>query len=141
MIYHLDTNAVIAVLNNRPETVRERLKAVLEAGHASSAISSIVLYELRYGAARSAQPQKNAERLRAFLAGPVDVIQFAEEDAAVAGDLRAVLEAAGTPVGPYDLLIAAQALRSGATLITANTREFTRVPGLVIENWCTGASA
>ena len=136
MTYHLDTNAVIAVLNNRPEAAREKLKAVLATGHAPVAISSTVLYELRYGAARSAQPEKNVERLRVFLAGPVDVAHFGEEDAAIAGNLRATLEGAGTPIGPYDLLIAAQALRCGATLITANTSEFARVPGLALENWC-----
>jgi tRNA(fMet)-specific endonuclease VapC len=111
VIYHLDTNAAIAILNNRPEAAREKLKTVLEAGPASVAISSIVLYELKYGAARSAQRQKNAERISVFLAGPIDVEQFGAEDAAIAGALRADLEAAGTPIGPYDLLIAAQALR------------------------------
>jgi tRNA(fMet)-specific endonuclease VapC len=74
------------------------------------------------------------ERLRHFLAGPIDVAPFGEEDAAVAGELRAALEAKGTPIGPYDLLIAAQSLRSGATLVTANTSEFARVKGLALEN-------
>ena len=111
MLYHLDTNAVIAILNNRPEAAREKLKAVLAAGRATVAISAVALYELRYGAARSAQPEKNAERLRVFLNGPVDVARFGEEDAAIAGNLRAPLESAGRPVGPYDLLIAAQALQ------------------------------
>lgn len=139
MIYHLDTNAVIAVLNNRPEAVRNKLKSVLDGG-SLVAVSSIVLYELRYGAARSAQPEKNAERLRVFLAGPIDAVDFGEEDAAIAGTLRASLEAAGTPIGPYDLLIAAQALRASATLITANSSEFARVARLALENWCAAAS-
>jgi tRNA(fMet)-specific endonuclease VapC len=136
VIYHLDTNAAIAIINNRPSEVRVRLEAVLEAALAPVAISSIVLYELRYGVARSTQPQKNAERLRVFLAGPIDLVPFEEEDSAIAGALRASLEAAGTPIGPYDLLIAALALRTGATLITANTSEFARVSGLVLNNWC-----
>lgn len=135
MIYHLDTNAVIAILNNCPAAVRERLKAALEAPGAEVAMSSVVLCELRYGVARSAQPEKNAERLRVFLAGPIEIEPFGEEDAAVAGQLRAALEAKGTPIGPYDVLIAAQALRDGATLVTANTGEFARVPGLALEDW------
>jgi tRNA(fMet)-specific endonuclease VapC len=136
VIYHLDTNAVIAILDNRPAAVRERLEAILEEGIATAAISSIVLYELRYGVARSAHIEKNTERLRLFLAGPIGLVSFEEEDASIAGALRARLESAGTPIGPYDLLIAAQAIRGGATLITANTSEFARVPGLVLENWC-----
>jgi tRNA(fMet)-specific endonuclease VapC len=140
VIFHLDTNGAIAVLNGRPEAARQRLKTVLEMPRSLVAISSIVLYELRYGAARSAQPEKNTERLRLFLAGPIDVAPFGEEDAAVAGQLRATLEAKGTPIGPYDLLIAAQALRSGATLVTANTSEFARVEGLALEDWCSAAS-
>src|SRR5215471_12372212 len=97
---------------------------------ASIAVSSVVLYELWYGVAKSPRRRDNAERLRIFLSGNLDVIPFDEEDALAAGDLRATLEAAGTPIGPYDLLIAAQGLRSGATLVTANVSEFARVPGL-----------
>jgi tRNA(fMet)-specific endonuclease VapC len=73
--------------------------------------------------------------LRVFLSGRIDVARFEEEDAAAAGDLRATLEAAGTPIGPYDLLIAAQALRTGATLVTANVSEFARVVGLAWQDW------
>ncbi len=66
---------------------------------------------------------------------------FSEEDAMTAGDLRASLDAAGTPIGPYDLLIAAQALRISATLVTANVSEFTRVPGLQWQDWTAKAWA
>ena len=89
-----------------------------------------MLYELSYCVARSQRRRENAERLRVFLSGNIDVAPFDEEDAVAAGDRRAALETAGTPIGPYDLLIAAQALRSGATLITANVSEFARVRGL-----------
>jgi tRNA(fMet)-specific endonuclease VapC len=102
---------------------------------AAIAVSSIVLYELWYGVARSARRRENAERLRVFLSGGIEVSAFDEEDARTAGDLRATLEGAGTPIGPYDLLIAAQALRTGATLVTANVAEFTRVPGLQWQDW------
>ncbi len=141
MNYHLDTNAVIAILNNRPEAVRIKLEAVLEAGRTPVAISSIVLFELMYGAAGSARPERNAERLRVFLEGCIEVVHFGEEEASIAGTLRAKLKAAGTPIGPYDLLIAAQALRSGATLVTANTSEFARISGLALENWSVAAPA
>jgi tRNA(fMet)-specific endonuclease VapC len=132
--YFLDTNAVIAVLKNQPSTVRNRLRRVASRG-AAVAVSSIVLYELSYGVVRSARRRENAERLRVFLSGNVTVIPFDEEDATVAGDLRAALEMAGTPIGPYDLLIAAQALRGGATLVTANVSEFARVPNLLWQDW------
>ena len=134
MTYLLDTNAVIAVLRNRPARVRERLRRSV-AEDASIIVSTIVLFELWYGVARSGRPEENAERLRVFLSGNIGVLPFEEGDAAIAGELRATLEANGTIIGPYDLLIAAQALRTGTTLVTANTSEFARVPGLAWEDW------
>ncbi len=106
---------------------------------ASIAVSSVVLYELWYGVARSARRRENAERLRIFLSGQIGIVPFDEEDAASAGELRAALGTAGTPIGPYDPLIAAQALRSGTTLVTANVAEFARVRGLVWEDWTANA--
>lgn len=135
MIYHLDTNVVIAVLNNRPPAVRDKLRHALEVQKAQAVISSIVLYELWYGVARSAQRAENNERIRIFLSGAVDVVAFDENDAAEAGAIRGILEAKGTPIGPYDLLIAGQALQAKATLVTANGSEFARVPGLAWEDW------
>ena len=134
MIYLLDTNAVIALLKDEPVGVRRRLHRAA-ARNASIAISSIVLYELWYGVARSQRQRENTERLRTFLSGNINVVPFDETDAAGAGELRAKLEAAGAPIGPYDLLIAAQALRLGATLVTANVSEFTRVRGLAWQDW------
>jgi tRNA(fMet)-specific endonuclease VapC len=130
----LDTNAVIALLKNEPAIFRKRLRRVAAKGDIV-AVSSIVLYELWYGVARSTRRRENTERLRAFLSGGIEVVPFSEEDAATAGALRATLESAGTPIGPYDLLIAAQALRSGATLVTANVSEFARVPSLSWQDW------
>jgi len=132
--YLLDTNAVIALLKNQPPGMRSRLRRVMSRG-ASIFVSSVVLYELWYGVARSGHRSENTERLRVFLSGDISVVPFDEEDAVAAGDLRAELEAAGTPIGPYDLLIAAQALRIGATLVTANVSEFARVPGLTWQDW------
>ena len=134
MNYLLDTNAVIALLKSQPAGVRGRLRRAVSRG-ASIGVSSVVLYELWYGVARSERRRDNAERLRVFLSGNIDVVPFDEQDAVTAGDLRATLENAGTPIGPYDLLIAAQALRSGATLVTANISEFARVRGLAWQDW------
>jgi tRNA(fMet)-specific endonuclease VapC len=132
--YLLDTNAVIALLKDQPPNVRNRLRRLVRRG-VSIAVSTIVLYELWYGVARSQRRRENAERLRVFLSGNIDVARFDEDDAVTAGDLRAALETAGTPIGPYDLLIAAQALRSSATLVTANVSEFARVRGLDWQDW------
>jgi tRNA(fMet)-specific endonuclease VapC len=132
--YLLDTNAVIAVLRSRPTSVREQLRGAIAAGD-SITVSPIVLFELWYGVARSQRPRENTERLRVFLSGAIDVVPFDEEDGAIAGDLRAVLEGEGTPIGPFDLLIAAQALRLRATLVTANVSEFARVRGLAWQDW------
>jgi tRNA(fMet)-specific endonuclease VapC len=132
--YLLDTNAVIALLKNEPAIFRKRLRRAVSR-EAAIAVSSIVLYELWYGVARSARRRENSERLRVFLSGGIEVSPFGEDDAQTAGDLRATLEAAGTPIGPYDLLIAAQALRTGTTLVTANVSEFARVPGLDWQDW------
>ena len=134
--YLLDTNAVIALLRDDPPRVRNRLRQVVAEG-ASIAVSSIVLYELWYGVARSARRRENAERLRVFLSGNIEIVAFDDEDAVAAGDLRAALETAGTPIGAYNLLIAAQALRTGTTLVTANVSEFARLRGLVWQDWTT----
>ena len=134
MTYLLDTNAVIAVLKNQPASVRHRLRRARSEG-ASIAVSSVVLYELWYGVARSQRRSENAERLRVFLSADISVLPFDEEDARTAGDLRAALESAGKPIGPYDLLIATQALRRGATMVTANVSEFRRVARSFLQDW------
>jgi tRNA(fMet)-specific endonuclease VapC len=110
---------------------------VVEASGEPIVISSIVLFELWYGVFRSDRPQVNGERLNLFLASDVGVLPFESEDTAIAGELRRTLEQTGRPIGPYDILIAAQALRRGATLVTANAAEFARVPGLTWEDWTT----
>ena len=131
---HLDTNAVIAVLNNKSPAVRTRIGAAIVAGR-PLAMSSIVLFELRYGAAKSARPDRNVQRIADFLVGPIEVLPFESEDADEAGDIRAALERVGTPIGPYDVLVAAQARRRDALLVTANGCEFARVPRLRFEDW------
>ncbi len=130
----LDSNIVIAIINNSSAQARRRFDRASAAGQVL-AISSIVLFELRYGVAKSRRRAFNQSLLQAFIAGPVDGLPFDDDDALSAGALRATLESAGTPIGPYDVLIAAQALRRGATLATSNVREFRRVQGLKVEDW------
>jgi tRNA(fMet)-specific endonuclease VapC len=122
------------VLNNPNSPVRARIDAAIGSG-ATLAMSSIVLFELWYGAAKSARPERNARRIADFLAGPIEVLPFESGDAEEAGGIRAALERLGTPVGAYDVLVAAQARRRGALLVTANGREFKRVPRLRVEDW------
>jgi tRNA(fMet)-specific endonuclease VapC len=132
--YLLDTNAVVALLRDKPARVRERYREA-EGSGACLAVSSVVLFELWYGVEKSGRAQENAERLRVLLSGDLDLLDFDDEDAQTAGRVRAALEKAGTPIGAYDLLIAGQALRRKLTVVTANTSEFSRVPGLSWEDW------
>jgi tRNA(fMet)-specific endonuclease VapC len=134
----LDTNTVVAAINRRIPQVRERLLQTLVEGTAVG-IPTIVLYEMRYGINKSGRPEQNAANLAAFLTLDVTEWPFDAEDAEEAGAIRAALERAGTPIGPYDVLIAAQARRRGALLVTANHREFSRVPGLRYEDWAAPA--
>lgn len=134
MTYLLDTNACIALINGKPVAVRNRLQKVIDNG-AHVNVSTIVVFELWYGVGKSQQQEANTERLKTFFAGPIGSMLFDEEDAMAAGTIRAQIEAAGRPIGAYDLLIAGQAVRHKATLVTANTKEFARVKGLVWEDW------
>lgn len=129
----LDTNVVIGVINGEP-AIRQRLGEVVDRGERVS-ISVIVLFELVYGAEHSARREHNLERVDAFLAGAVDVVPFDAEDAIEGARVREELARAGTPIGPYDILIAAQARRRDASLVTANRREFGRVAGLDCLDW------
>jgi tRNA(fMet)-specific endonuclease VapC len=137
--YLLDTNVCIALINGRPTGVRRRFEEVSASG-ATITTSSVVVFELWYGVGKSARPDANTERLNVFLGGPIDVLEFDSEDGHEAGRIRAALEAAGTPIGSYDLLIAGQALRRGARLVTSNTSEFARVADLAWEDWATERS-
>jgi tRNA(fMet)-specific endonuclease VapC len=127
----LDTNIAIYVINRRVPAVRLRLAEQLRLG-TEIGFPVIALFELRYGHARS---NRRDRLLAEFLAPGIAVLPFEAEDAAHAGDIRAYLESKGTPIGSYDCLIAAQARRRGATLVTANHREFSRVPGLLLTDW------
>ncbi len=130
----LDTNAVIAAINLRSPGVRPRLERALAVGMPVG-IPTIVLYELRTGIRKSTRLEANTANLAAFLALDVTPWSFDPGDAEEAGDIRAALERTGTPLGPHDVLIAAQARRRSAILITRNQREFARIPGLRTEDW------
>lgn len=137
-MFLLDSNAVIAIMAERPACARAHFQRALASRHAV-AIPSVVELELWYGAIGSRRRTESEVRLRGFLATIVSVLAFDAEDAMTAAEIRAFLARQGTPIGPYDLLIAAQALRRDATLVTANLDEFARVPGLKCVNWEEGA--
>jgi len=134
LTYLLDTNACVALIDGKPAAVRNRLQKVIDNG-AQVNVSTIVVFELWYGVGKSRQQEANTERLKTFFAGPINLMDFDEEDARTAGTIRTQLEAAGRPIGAYDLLIAGQAVHLKATVVTANVKEFARVKGLVWEDW------
>lgn len=128
--YMLDTNICIYVINARPPTVlarfrRERLGNI--------GISSVTAAELAFGVAKSGSA-RNREALEMFLS-PLEVLPFDASAIWHYGELRAGLERRGQPIGALDTMIAAHALASNTILVTNNTREFARVPGLRLENW------
>ena len=130
MRYMLDTDICIYAINERPVGVLQELRRHQADG---LGVSSITVAELHFGVERS-RSNRNLDALRRFL----DALEVALFDAAAAqlsGSLRAWLASQGTPIGPYDVLIAAHAHAIGATLVSNNTREFDRVPGLKLENW------
>jgi tRNA(fMet)-specific endonuclease VapC len=123
-----DTNAFIAVMKQDPKIIDR----VQKESPADFGMSSIVRFELLYGAFKSERVEANVARVEAFR---FEVLEFDNEDAAEAGRIRALLAKQGTPIGPYDVMIAGQARARGLTLITHNTKEFSRVPGLSMEDW------
>lgn len=134
MSYLLDTNACIALINGSSERIRRRLYAAVRPGILPS-ICSVVAHELWYGVAKSERITENANRLSAFLTSVVVVIDLTEQDARAAAEIRADLERRGESIGECDTLIAGQAFARNLILVTANTREFSRVKGLAVEDW------
>ncbi|MGB3495625.1 MAG: type II toxin-antitoxin system VapC family toxin [Elainellaceae cyanobacterium] len=131
MRYLLDTNVCVVYLNGRSSSVRDRLLATPVE---EIAVCSVVKAELFYGACRSNNPTQTLERQQAFLSHFVS-LPFEDEAALLAGQIRAKLASAGTPIGFYDVQIAAIASANNLTLVTHNTQEFERVDGLQIEDW------
>lgn len=131
MTWLLDTNAVIALVTRRSDALLRRVEAA-EPG--TLAVSSIVAHELYFGAYRSQKIEFNLETLRLLFADLV-MLDLDQEDARTAGEIRATLARQGTPIGPYDVLIAGQAKARGLVLVTNNLAEFQRIDGLRIEDW------
>ena len=133
-MFCLDTNIIIYAINRRRPEFAARISEELQAGR-TLMVPAIVRFELEYGLAKSQRREANSAILATLLARGFEQPAFDLDDAAEAGDIRAALEAKGAPIGPYDLLIAAQARRRGAALVTLNRREFERVPGLMVTDW------
>ena len=131
MHFLLDTNICIYLINNRPPGVLEKFKQ-----HPPSevAISTITLFELEYRAEKSNRRQQAQKALKKFLS-PLDIVDLDQVAAKEAAVIRAQLEKKGTPIGPYDILIAGLARSRSMTLVTTNTKEFSRIDSLFLENW------
>lgn len=129
MRYLLDANAVIALLNDTKSLTAQRARRHKPR---DIGISAIVAHELYYGAFKSQRAARNVALVDAL---QFEVVEFDHDDARQAGEVRALLAAGGTPIGPYDVLIAGQAKARDVILVTHNTAEFGRVPGLRIEDW------
>lgn len=131
MRFMLDTDTCIYIINQRPQKV---IQALISQGTDNVVISAITLAELEYGVAKSQHVSQNHNALLKFLT-PIAVVPFDDSAAYQYGYIRAYLEGRGMVIGPYDMLIAAHALSRGLTLVTNNTQEFARVPGLSLVNW------
>ncbi len=131
MNYLLDTNICIYIINRKPAAA---LKKVQARQPGQIAISTITVAELEYGVARSRYPDRNRIALLEFLF-PFTILDFDQKASMEYGRIRTLLESRGRPVGPMDLLLAAQARSHNLILVTNNEKEFARIDGLRIENW------
>jgi tRNA(fMet)-specific endonuclease VapC len=129
--YLLDTNVWVAFLRNPSSPVVARLRA---GQPGDVCVCSVVVAELYYGCLRSANPAANRGKVEA-LVRPYRSLPFDDAEAEQYAGVRRRLETLGAPIGPYDLQVAAIALASGCTLVTHNTEEFSRIPGLPLEDW------
>jgi tRNA(fMet)-specific endonuclease VapC len=129
-VYILDTNTLIYFFKGMG-SVADNLLAV---SPKDIGIPAVVLYELEYGIAKSSSPKKRMKQLEELCA-LVEVLNFGHKEAKTSAMIRAALEKKGTPIGPYDVMIAGTALSKQGALVTSNTKEFKRVPKLQIINW------
>ena len=130
MMYLLDTNICIYIINEQPAQVVQRL---IQAGRESLAISTVTVAELAFGIAKSKR-ESSRPKLENFLS-QFPILDWNQDAAWVYGNARKTLEGKGQRIGERDLLLACQALALDATMVTNNTREFERVEGLKLENW------
>lgn len=131
MRFMLDTNTCIALIKRKPASV---LRQLTRLAPGDAGLSAVTLAELRYGVEKSAAREKNSQALDKFLV-PLEVADFDEPAAEIYGRVRAALERAGTPIGPLDTQIGSHALSLGASLVSPNSREFRRIPGLTVVDW------
>lgn len=131
MKYMLDTNICIYAIKHKPDIV---IKKFLSHDPEEICISAITYAELMHGVEKSMAVEKNRVAMSLFLS-PITILQFDERAAEEYGRIKADLEKKGTPIGPMDTLIAGHARSSGLILVTNNTREFSRVVGLAVEDW------
>ena len=129
--FMLDTNTCIFTIKNKPEHVRARFNL----NTSRMFISSITLMELIYGAEKSQTPERNLAVMEGFVSR-LEVLDYDALAATHTGQIRAELAKKGTPVGPYDQMIAGHARSRGLIVVTNNLREFERIPGIRTEDWC-----
>lgn len=130
-MYLLDTNICIYVMKNSYPALTQK---VFSFNPSDLCVSSITVFELEYGAAKSNWGDKTRHSMQMFLA-PFNIINFDSKDAASAGTIRGFLEKQGKLIGPYDVQIAGQAVAKSLTLVTHNVSEFSRVPRIKVEDW------
>lgn len=126
----VDTNIVIYTINNRPDHIR----ALFKQHEDQICISTVTLGELVFGAEHSQQVERNLADIEAMTAR-LEVLPYEDKAAYHFGQIRAELYRTGQPIGPYDMMIAGHARATGLILVTNNVKEFSRVPGLLLENW------
>ena len=129
MRFLLDTNTVIALFNASNTALRAHITSYQPV---DIVVSALVVHELYFGAYKSQRLEHNLAKVDRL---PFEVLDFDKEDARQAGAIRSLLAKAGTPIGPYDVLIAGQAMARNLTLISHNTKEFSRIDGLLLEDW------
>ena len=132
-MYLIDTNICIYAMNNKYPWVRKKL---ISLPSDDIYISTVVVSELHYGAMKSKWSKNNVLRMNEFISS-FNIIPFTREDAEVCGEIRAYLEKQGIPIGLYDVMIAPQGIARNFTVITHNVKEFSRVPGLILQDWIT----
>lgn len=133
-MYMLDTNICSFIMREQPEVVLKRLEQAVLRGH-RIVVSAITYAEMRFGAIGKKASPRHGQLVDAFCTRLDAVLPWNRAAVDATTEIKAVLAAAGTPIGPNDTAIAGHAIAAGAMLVTNNTREFERVPGLVLEDW------
>ena len=131
-MYLLDTNICIFLIKNKNPYLK---KKIFNCKKEELFLSSITIAELEYGVSKSQFREKNRHALLDFCSDFTNIIDFTTEDTEAYGMIRAYLENKGVPIGPFDTQIAAQGLARNLTVVTNNIREFSRIPGLKVEDW------